>query len=116
MLGSQAVHDPRVPVVQHGGQVHQQHHRRAAMVLAQLAVGEVHATGRDGLGRHVGPAVGLGLHGRWRARHRGTGLLSTRGGCERQPWQGGQGKFQGGSFQGVAHGWGFQDFALLKGG
>src|SRR5215210_7461627 len=50
MLGGEAVHDSGVPVVQDCGQVGEEDHRHPA-ARTELAVGELHAAGVDGLRR-----------------------------------------------------------------
>jgi hypothetical protein len=52
VLCGNAVDDPRVPVVQHRGQVGEEDHR-AVGLRAERAVGEIHSTGGDGAGRCV---------------------------------------------------------------
>ena len=47
-----AVHHARVPVVQNGGQVDEEDHRRAAVVPAELAIRKVHAACGDRLRAH----------------------------------------------------------------
>src|SRR5215203_6228189 len=54
MLGSDAVHDSGVPVVQDGGQVGEEEDRHAGG-WAELSVGELYAADVDGLGGGVGP-------------------------------------------------------------
>ncbi len=67
MPGSETVHDPGVPVVEHRSQVDQQHERRAIVLLSKLTVRKVDTTRGQGLRRHIDPAVAWCFgHCRWR--------------------------------------------------
>ena len=47
MLGGETINNARVPVVQHGSQMNEEHHRRPRIVRSELAVRELHSACGD---------------------------------------------------------------------
>ena len=47
MLRRETINNSRVPVVQDGSQVDQEHHRGAGIVRPELPIRELHSAGRD---------------------------------------------------------------------
>jgi hypothetical protein len=55
MLRRETISNPRVPVVQDGSQVDEEHHRCAGIVRPELPIRELHSAGSDRSCRHVLP-------------------------------------------------------------